>query len=68
MKQLVIRKQIKGLIVGYPLYEGKESFHCKFICSLIDYMGDGGYLKCPVTLIDETRSTKDAAVKIFNEI
>ena len=48
--------------------ENKESAHCRFITSFLDYFGDTKILDVPVTLVNEYRSTRDAALRIFQEI
>ena len=62
------KRKVKALVVGYPLKEGnKTTPMCHFVESFVNFMMDNGVFTRPVTLINEFRTTKEAALKILRQ-
>ena len=59
LRKIIFSKNIKGLIIGYPLSEeGKPDLHCRFIERWIDHMWSLQIAKTvPVTLVNEYNSS-----------
>ena len=64
------RKQVKGLIVGYPLNkEGQPMRHCDFILEWLNaFAAAGAPLKVPVTLVNEYNTSMEAKVQIADQV
>jgi RNase H-fold protein (predicted Holliday junction resolvase) len=64
LKRLIQKKNIKGIVVGYPLdYSGQPLFHCNYIERWVEhmwYLGIGKHV--PVTLVNEHGTTMQAKV------
>ena len=66
LRKIIQRKQIKGLIVGYPLDEnGNTVVHANFVERWISHMWSRGVgVRIPITLVNEYGSTLSAKVHI----
>lgn len=63
IRNVVGSKQIKGLVVGYPLDEqGQPTKHCEFIQDFLYTLHAMTGLKTPVTLVNEYGSSQSAKV------
>ncbi|CAI2376467.1 unnamed protein product [Moneuplotes crassus] len=62
------RRKIKSLVVGYPLDENKNiTPMCTFIENFCDHLLKEKIFPFPLTLIDEHRTTKEAALKMLKQ-
>lgn len=65
IRNVIGSKQIKGLVVGYPLDEqGQPTKHCEFIQDFLYTLHVMVNMKTPVTLVNEYGSSQSAKVQI----
>ncbi len=65
LRILIRSKQVKGLVIGYPLTAKNEyTLQCQYVEKFVEYMWSEQKLRVPVTLVNEYNSSMEAKAKI----
>ena len=70
LRNVIKNKQIKGIVVGYPLdQDGNPQNHCRYVEDFLEMLAHYNVLRnIPVTLVNEYDSSMQAKAKIFDRL